>query len=296
MNNVLFEKKLNVDGNRIAVLKINPKIFLDSFINEKRVDLVSSFKNEIDTVMLVQEQISAHCVAFEPNHGEKGAITTVCGNGLKAVASVLGDSSLQTRAGNFKVENIQNETQVFCGSFIASRKMTEKFTGQKNLNIEIEIEKIIPDVKNSFQIISFGSNVTSSKFAGEPHLVLFSLEDLSQIQLKKLARKIAPVVRKSGLFNCEVNITFASLQMHTPKKSNIFACTFERHLGDDPSFAITGSCGTGGMAATNVFAKFLLAKKLQTLNCEVSFPKGKVLVSIQNGKTILVGRRDYENI
>jgi len=296
VNNVLFQKKLNVDGNRIAVLKIDPKIFLDSFIDEKRLELVRHFKSDIDTVMLVQEQIIASCVAFEPNHGDKGAITTVCGNGLKAVASVLGDSSLQTKAGNFNVQNTEDMTQVFCGSFIASKKMTEKFTGQKNLNIEFEIEKIIHDVKKSFQIISFGSNVTSSKFAGEPHLVLFSLEDLDQIQLKKLARKIAPPIRASKLFNCEVNITFASLQMHTPKKSKIFACTFERHLGDDPSFAITGSCGTGGMGAANVFAKFLLAKKSQVLNCEVGFPKGKVLVCIQNGKTILMGRRDYESI
>lgn len=293
--------KLNVDGNKIGVLKL-PEGSSFGDVSENtliRRYLVTMLKDEIDTLMLyVKGEDMVECLAFEPNHGEEGAITTVCGNGLKAISSTHNEKefNLLTGAGVFKVAKSGLKTKICCGRFITSDKISRYFLDRSLKDLRKEISNLSNKYNFPSFIVRLGCNVENNNYIGEPHIVIGTHEYLTNDKLIEFANICGLYIRKSGILRTESNITFFSFRRLIGNRCFLSACTFERHLGDDPRVAITGSCGTGAMAASNVFYTYFLGIKPKNILFQLQFPAGKLFVEISRGMTFLEGRRNYENI
>lgn len=293
-------KHLNIDGNKIAVCKTElqtlEKIKRDFAL---RKIITSNYRKKIDTLMFyanIENKVS--CLAFEPNHGNTGEITTVCGNGLKAIASVIPQdlSGLVTGAGTFTIKKNGRDVVINFGKFLSTKKIEKDF-----LNIGLkEIKKsILPfcvhyGVKTP--VVTIGYNAQNKDFVGEPHLVIGTFSLLQQKKLRSFARDSGLLLRRLNTFKIECNITFFSFSEMKGNICRLNACTFERHLGGNPKIAITGSCGTGSMAASNVFLNQFLARRPQKTFFEINFPKGILNVEINKGRTFLKGKKRYEII
>ncbi len=298
LNNI---QKLNVDGNIIALSKLQNNLNLSEIETNIRLrkDIVQNLKNKVDTLMVYQKNNEGiSYIAFEPNHSDIGAITTVCGNGLKAIVSVIPDEDiiLLTKAGNFPVKKNKSKTFIQCGKFVTGKKIEELFLYISKKELKKSIGKLCRDFTFYSPIVAIGCNVENDNFVGEPHIVIGTFERMDSKKLIMFAEKCGLFIRDSGFMKIESNITFFSFKNLAFGKCQLQACTFERHLGNDPAIAITGSCGTGSMAASNVFINFFLGKKPKKIISEVSFPNGTLRVEINKGKTFLEGRCSYEKI
>lgn len=282
LNNIKF---LNVDGNRLITCFLQENISMDDLNDISiRKAMAKKFKDKCDSVILLKENTGKYLYSvFEPNAGALGNFSLMCGNGLKAAVSVIPDEKIKiiTKAGMFTCRKTSKRSVITVGKFACEEKIEIKLTKQ--------MKKLSP-------LICLGSNVQNRNFTGEPHLVIFFFENIPIGQLVKIAKKNSLLIKKQLPFKHEVNITYVSFQTLTSSRCFLNACTFERHLGNNPGVALTGSCGTGAMAAANFFNKHILKKRPVEIDFGISFPKAKLEVSIQNGLTILCGKNSYENI
>jgi len=219
---------------------------------------------------------------FEPrgidpeNPNLPGSWSTMCGNGIRAVARYLIDSSklecfIKTKSGTRQIAVLPDyQFRVNMGKFTMDKKDLRKYVS--SFNFEFIRSKII---NVSTQEIIVGLNGDYDKkghIDGEPHLVLFLENYISTMSgLVELANKIGPLITNNRKeFSRCINTNFVSIKKRREDCIEVLACTFERGVD-----YVTQACGTGA----TVIGSYLLSR-IEGLNVvKVIMPGGVLLIS-----------------
>jgi len=268
-------------GNLIGVAYFPALLNIQDFVENAglRKDVKKiALQNNCDSVMILigsaSLQNSFKTLVFEPNGaGPDGSFSTMCGNGIRAVAEYAREHlrtddwplPIGTRSGILEVESISpGSYRVKMGRIWSSRAALrdyinpDYFPGKENLldvNLPPELKKEADELPfnelGTRCSIGFSSTEDGLERAdGEPHLVLeldgayvWSLAELKEIT----ASCGAAICTNKKIFPQGINV---NLVAPNPAKPNEFMiCTFERNLGDDFQKAITQACGTGSTFA-----------------------------------------------
>jgi diaminopimelate epimerase len=275
-------------GNALLLVQLSkPLAFDDGELRGKlrRLGLL----NQADSVMVLTGDPSRHEIqgyhvsmdVFEPrgidSSGLPGSWSTMCGNGIGAVASFLASRCPGVK--RFRARTRSGDVLVSClsdGRFSASMG---RFT--------MHPEDLAPYVRDrdfgwiravaerrfrAGRILAglSGYRAGSGRIDGEPQLVVFvddGAKDLSE--LVKLAGELGPFVGSDKrVFPLGVNVNLVA--PHPGRHDQVLACTFERGVD-----YVTGSSGTG---ATAVGASFLSAAEGLS-EVEVCMPGGVLGIS-----------------
>mgnify|MGYP001582151331 CR=1 FL=1 len=228
---------------------------------------------------------------FEPNgddgSGLGGGISTMCGNGVRAVAAYvmeflpdLTEVRVMTMSGLRKIKVEKNSEGV--DMYIVD--MGEFTTRLEDLSSYVETDKVIPNSEgkyidspipeeirlklaeivdvNSWSIGVNGDRDASGRIDGEPHLIIEvprdQVEDIAD--LRRIAVAVGPIITKhSDLFPEEMNTNFIVRDgVDGEGRFVIWNCTHERNLGNDADHSVTAACGTGSTVAGGLmFEKYV---------------------------------------
>ena len=241
--------------------------------------------NDCDTVMVLMKTNGGACslqtIVFEPNsENEYGAFSTMCGNGMRAIAAYargylhLADSPLMvmTRSGALGVEQVADGMyRVRMGNIVTGKNALRAYANPSHIGTISEWEDapipsvMQPDVSglpfaDGKQAWSIGFNTSEHDpklMDGEPHLVMEldgnAVRDIDALRSITLAYGPAISMNRE-LFPQDINVNF--IAAHPADAHAFFICTFERNLGSNPEKCITQACGTG-----SAFAGALRMKK-----------------------------------
>lgn len=258
-----------------ADFRQDPKLrrFLAQWGNEGQLD--SAMVLTGDPTKLKGQGYHYKMYVFEPEgkseNGLAGGISTMCGNGVRAVAAFIqkqfpdtAEARIMTLSGLRTVAIEGSLYTVNMGEFAAKSDDLKNYvnTGFVSANDQGEyigspIPREIIDKLSSFvdaQTWSIGLNGNRNNdgsIDGEPHVIVeVSRHLFSDInQLRKLAVAVGPLVTKNTkFFPEEINVNFIVVDK-VGKELEIFNCTHERNLGDDADHSVTPSCGTGSTVA-----------------------------------------------
>lgn len=196
-------------------------------------------------------------------YNQDGSLGTMCGNGIRAVASYFKDFqnapdvfSIETLAGPIKIR-IEND-QIICSMMNYSFDLNLLDTSlRKNFN------EVVKYARRDF--------MTYSVFIGTKHLVLF-INDFNLDYYKALGEHLCNHYQfKSG-----INVDFVTIL----DENQVFIRTYERGVG------MTLSCGTGACAT------FAVMKKLNLVSdeLEVISDGGKLKVKLEENNLFLIGK------
>lgn len=239
-------------------------------------------------------------VVFEPNAGGEGAFSTMCGNGVRAVAAYAHEYLkysawplyLRTESGVLTIEKIGNcSYSVRMGFAVSDKESLRRYVNTLYFpkNSTLLGVSIPSDLLRKIGTLPFGSagSVCSIGFTtaetnvnradGEPHMVI-ELDGClvgTMAELKKITRKYGPFIcGNQGIFPLGINVNF--VVPRGDDRSSFSVCTFERNLGDAEK-SITEACGTG--------ATFAGAEQMRRSN------SSKVVAECLGGK-LQIGERD----
>lgn len=247
--------------------------FLAEWGNERQLDSAMILTG--DPAKLKDQGYHFCMYVFEPNgrseDGHVGGISTMCGNGVRAVAAFIRkqfpdtvEARIMTLSGLRTVEIDGNLYTVNMGEFTAKSCDLKNYV---NINLvpandhgdyigspipgEI-IDKLsaFVDVR-TWSIGLNGNRNNDGGIDGEPHVIVevprHLISDINQ--LRKLAVAAGPLVTKNtAFFPEEINVNFIVVDK-VGKELEILNCTHERNLGDDADHSVTLACGTGATAA-----------------------------------------------
>lgn len=238
---------------------------------------------------------------FEPkggsNNGLAGGISTMCGNGVRAVAAFIQkqfpdtvEARIMTLSGLRTVEIDGNLYTVNMGEFTSSANDLKKYvnngivkTNSEGNFIDSPIpEEILSDLNNIIPVDKWsiglnGDRDENGEIDGEPHVVIeLPRQLISDIdQLRDLAVMVGPLVTKNiKLFPEEININFIVVN-RMGKELEILNCTHERNLGDDADHSVTPACGTG----STVVGGFILERYPRARSVLVHCTGGDLIIS-----------------
>lgn len=225
---------------------------------------------------------------FEPrgddSAGLDGGISTMCGNGVRAVAAYIkefipdiDEVTIATLSGlrKIKVEKSSNGEDLFVvdmGEFSDKSEDLAKYVrvdlvspnpNGRYLDSDVpeEIRDELKDMIDArrWSIGINGDRNGDGKMDGEPHLVVEiprdQVEDIED--LRRIAVAVGPIITKNrDLFPEEMNANFVVLDgIDEERRFVIWNCTHERNLGADPDHSVTASCGTGSTVAGGIMFK-----------------------------------------
>ncbi len=244
---------------------------------------------------------------FEPrgndNSGMAGGFSTMCGNGIRAVAAYTlshlpntQEVRVKTQSGVRVVEIINNEYKVNMGQLITSRKDLSRYINQNVFEPEDLFKVCAPeqltqqglDYINTISIGLTGNYNEDGDIDGEPHTVMMLDSNINQIKkLRELAVKLGPRITKNlTVFPQEVNANFVIITEVNDKSKTIEALivTHERNLGDDPEHSVTEACGTGATVTGG-----LILRQLNKPDYQVRLTsRGEVLTINQQGEELFM--------
>ncbi len=246
---------------------------------------------------------------FEPrgkdDTGMGGCISTMCGNGVRAVAAWIReyepgakDASIMTMSGLRKIAIEGDLYTVEMGEltmkakdlrpYIDTRKVLSNEAGEY---VDSEIpEEILKKLSQhiSTKTWSIGLNGTrdkKGKIDGEPHIVIeIPKKEAKNIKaLRKIAVKAGPIITKNKkLFPKEINANFVVVEGKKKEKLVVWNCTHERNLGSDADHSVTAACGTGSTVVGGVmFTKYTKKAGSTVL---VKFKGGEMQISVKGKK------------
>lgn len=213
---------------------------------------------------------------FEPNgtddNGLAGGVSTMCGNGVRAVAAYIREKMLDVEEVKIMTESglrtidIENELYTVnmgnlaiessdLSRYVNADHVTPGEDGRfRNSPIPNEIASQLVDYLESsnWSIGLTGTAGENGRIDGEPHVVISLNADKvkSIAQLRSLAVKYGPIITKNQeLFPEEINVNFVVRTLDSNGNLSILNCTHERNLGDDPDHSVTAACGTGSTVA-----------------------------------------------
>lgn len=226
---------------------------------------------------------------LEPNGGngsDLGGLSTMCGNGVRAVASYVKESlpdvqevAVMTGSGlrRIKIERGSNGEDLFVVN------MGELTTRSRDLTSYVNTARVIPNLEGQYlgypipreirerlaHVIDVktwsiglnGDRDEEGKIDGEPHLIIEVPRDQVKdiADLRRIAVEAGPIITKNlDLFPQEINANFI-VRDGTDEEGRfvIWNVTHERNLGNDPDHSVTAACGTGSTVAGGlIFGKY----------------------------------------
>ena len=281
-------------------------------------------RNSCDSIMILSgrpefKDVQGYHVrmyVFEPegtdDSGLTGAISTMCGNGVRAVAHFIerilpntNHVQIMTESGIRDVfVKGNNFYQVNMGRFFSDTPALSQYINTNIIRAKNTyfIDSPIPEdlkrainkyVSASSWSIGLNGDVNSNgKIDGEPHVVIFLDQVIKDIYyLRSIAKQLGPLITKNlALFPYEINVNFASIDPKLKgdkKEASVLLCTHERNLGNDPNHSVTAACGTGStVVGALIFQKYDLTDK-HVLNIHV--PGGKLVISKSNENLFMEG-------
>lgn len=247
---------------------------------------------------------------FEPNGedlmGLPGGISTMCGNGVRAVAAFLRqrypiavDARIMTLSGIRIVEFDEDLFTVDMGklTFNAADLETyvdssQAFVDGKGRYLDVPIpESIVKQLSPITSAKSWSIGLTgdriNGRIDGEPHVVIEipANEASDLVALRKIAVGVGPIITKnSRLFPKEINVNLIiQAGSNEDKKMTILNCTHERNLGNDAEHSVTQACGTGSTVA----AGFIMEKNSGLHQVEVKCLGGNLTILKKSGSESL---------
>lgn len=280
--------------------------------------------NECDSIMILLgrpelkdvQGFHVRMYVFEPkgtdNSGLAGGISTMCGNGIRAVAHFIEQIIPNTKHLRIMTESGIREVfiksngsyQVNMGRFFSDSQAlsqyinTDKIRAKNTYFIDSPIPK---DLKYSINkyisasnwSIGLNGNVNSNGYIdGEPHVVIFLNQGIEDIfDLQKIARQVGPLITKNlHFFPHEINVNFAVINWKINSgnsQPSVLLCTHERNLGSNPNDSVTAACGTGStVVGALIYQKFDLTDQ-HVVNVHV--PGGKLIISKSKGNLLMTG-------
>lgn len=301
--------KYSATGNIIGVAYYSDIFDIDYFVknHKERIKLRKmTLKEGCDSVMiLIKNRDLFETIVFEPSgNGIIGNFSTMCGNGVRAVALFAEQHlknknwplKLKTKSGILNIEKIGNKNyKVLMGAKKTESRILAKYVNlnffpkQKTLeSIELP-SKIIKKLKDfpfdkSLPLCSIGINTTSKKeFDGEPHLVIrVAKEKIKNLKsLQVLAQKYGEKICKDlKFFPKEINVNFVIEN----NVGSFLICTYERNLGKNPKKCVTKACGTGcTFASSTMFKKDEKSLIAKNLGGDIKIEKIKNLFYMSGG-------------
>jgi diaminopimelate epimerase len=254
----------NVCGNRLILIHLKSFSYYDKGFRHYLKDL--GIDNGADSVMVLtgnpadreDQGFEVTMDVFEPRGNDSknphlpGSWSTLCGNGLRAVAHYLKTNSnddketfiIHTKSGLIYVDALPSgEFQANMGEFTVSQRNLSQYV------LDFNFSEWIPKKVRGFTIkdIAVGMNGIKDSYGrinGEPHLVLFMDQHINIMDLKKLAEEISPgITINRRVFPDDINTNLAVVKKCEGSTLTVTACTFERGVN-----YVTESCGTGATA------------------------------------------------
>lgn len=269
-------------GNRLLIVHLthgfNPN---DATLRNHLTYLGKSYQTDSVLVLtgnpsyILQQGYHVTMDVFEPRGKDRrhpeltGTWSTMCGNGVRAVARYLLDKGLlsvfiQTRSGNRNIAILpHNQFRVCMGEFTTDAHDLQRY-------VRGDVTKLFRHQKNvDIANFIFGLNGTREHgiIDGEPHLVVFLNNSLPSVEaLMKLCTIVAPAITTNrSYFPQDINTSLVILGEQDGKTQSVIACTFERGVE-----YVTGSCGT----AATVIGSYLLSHNKNIEQVRVQMPGG----------------------
>lgn len=279
-------------GNILGIVPLGEAGFSENFDFSKSTELrsfLADWGKQIgsDSVMVLtgspekfhSQGYHVGMYVFEPNgsdeSGMDGGISTMCGNGVRAVAAYVRErisqeatnAQIMTMSGLRAIEWDQEMYAVQMGVMTNRPVDLAKYVNTNLIEPNQEglyIHSPIPDsirqdlsrytAAQRWSIGLNGDYDESGAIDGEPHVIIeVPINEISSIEeLRKLAVQAGPIITKNThLFPQEINVNFIVIDSET-EASELLNCTHERNLGDDPEHSVTAACGTGSTVAGGV--------------------------------------------
>lgn len=210
-----------------------------------------------------------HTVVFEPNNETSlGIISTMCGNGVRALAAYAEKYmtvqkwplKVVTQSGTLEIQKLDDQTyRVLMGTLFTDTDSLKRYVST-GLFTDAPILTDVP-LPQTFArelplpfaagrpVCSIGFTSTqadASRADGEPHMIIeLGGSSVGRVEsLQKIAKQYGPLICKNRtFFPSEINVNFVA---HNPiKPDSVLNCTFERNLGNDAKKCVTQACGTG---------------------------------------------------
>ncbi|MBN1263468.1 MAG: hypothetical protein JW991_03885 [Candidatus Pacebacteria bacterium] len=318
-------------GNRLLIAPLAEEFWSTDFLANAQLRQAlaqAGQEQRVDSIMVLtghpeeRESQGYDCTmdVFEPagndGSGMAGSWSTMCGNGVRAVARYLMDTGqisqeknpyrIATRSGIRAIEVLPGDLfRVRMGEFAFSPRDLSRYLNPEAIGLDLT-ESIValplPAFLNEAGINQLGVNAWSmglhgdrengSQIDGEPHVVLLlpPSSAMTMPQLVQTAQEWGPRVTKAtDFFPQEVNCNFVIVQEvnQGEKKMRVIACTHERGLGDDPAHSVTQACGTGATAIGSTM--FLTRNLSDEWEVEVQMPGGSLFIRRENEQYFMVG-------
>lgn len=239
---------------------------------------------------------------FEPNafsvENPAHAWSTMCGNGVRAVAQYLEDTTpvtppylIHTGAGILRIEKRDNMWSVNMGEFVHDIARISHYAKRLPLSVDDFSLSYAQHYEHALRI-GFHSQPGARIADGEPHVVLFRREPTTpEILQKETAQAGGIITTATSLFPQEINTSIAcvtEVDLAT-KTVSVLAATYERNV-----YYITQACGT---AATVIGALLFEQKELSDeWQICVSMPGGTLSITRANTLYFLTGPAFLENL
>lgn len=247
---------------------------------------------------------------FEPSgrsdNGLAGGVSTMCGNGVRAVASYIEkkmpgitEVKVKTMSG-IRTVKIENGLYVVdMGEFVYRAEDLSEYVNTSqvlpnddgnyfNSPIPKEIlSELSGFIDTATWSIGLNGDRENGNIDGEPHVVIEVPNDrFSDLtKLRKLAVLAGPIVTKNlDCFPKEINVNFISVIKNSDGSVEILNCTHERNLGDDPDHSVTPACGTGSTVAGG----FVLEKFPELNSVLVYCTGGDLVISRGEGNDLFM--------
>jgi len=316
-------------GNLVLITFLPEVLRVTDFRNNFRLrgDLAEIGQRQgVDSIMVLTgspfdlEEQGFDCAmdVFEPNGSDRsgmaGSWSTMCGNGVRAVARYLLDHKaitgarseifIMTRSGLRTVEILSDGLfRVRMGEFTAIGYDLKRYILLERLGlteddglIDIQIPSLISAARVELEkartcsIGLTGDQDKSGEIDGEPHVVIMVKDTKDLTKLREIAVLAGPVITKAkDIFPLEINASFITIRKIDKVQHylEVDACTHERGLGASPDHSVTAACGTG---ATVIGAVLFRLKSLDDdWKVAVRMPGGVLLIERKDNSYYLTG-------
>ncbi len=281
----------SANGNIIGIKQVSNAG--TSLRGDKLREIIVEAKGlSIDTVMFVDqpagdELFDISTNIFEPNAGLEGSWSTMCGNGVRAVAdyfqnyvSQTAEIRMKTPAGILVIQAKEHGYRVCMGKLYTwEAASVQKYVSNFVARDWAFIHKLFGI--NAQQAAKIDLGFTSSDAQnpdGEPHLCIRLQDGLELEKIRTYARNYGQAITNNFLaFPEGMNANFYSIS-----GEQINLVTHERNLGTNPDKCITQSCGTGSSVVGSI--------NLNGRECvEVVSLGGSLLIENQEGQVYMTG-------
>lgn len=311
-------------GNIIGIAPLSQVNYHGDFRNDfalRTFLLEWGQKNNCDSIMVLtgdprlrkSQGYHVKMYVFEPKGNDSsrlpGGVSTMCGNGVRAVAHFIGQvvdntDTLEIMTGsglrNISIQG-NNFYQVNMGKFFSQASALSRYINTKKVQsrngyfidspIPEDIRKLISKYVSvaNWSIGLNGDIDSNGNIDGEPHVVLFLDQNIKDIfYLRRVAMQIGPLITKNlELFPYEINANFVVNSRKNKDSISVLLCTHERNLGSNPQHSVTAACGTGSTAVGALISKKYKLTDKQMVN--VFSPGGKLMISKRKENLFMTG-------